>query len=98
MHQSSIVEYLAEQAHQQGARKTAREDILEALALRLQIDTAETFKPTLDAIEDLQRLRQLFRAAVLADTLEDFTQALESDNITTDNLCKSTSKPRILHS
>ena len=79
MHQPSIVEYLAEQAYQQGERKGARESILEALALRLQPDTAETFKPTLDAIEDLQRLKQLLRAAVLADTLEDFTQALESD-------------------
>ena len=79
MHQPSIVEYLAEEAHQQGAKKNAREAILEALALRLQIDTAETFKPTLDAIEDLQRLRQLHRAAVLADTLEDFTQVLESN-------------------
>ena len=79
MQQPSIVEYLAEEAHQQGARKIAREDILEVLELRLQIDPTETFKPTLDAIEDLQRLRQLLRAAALADTLEDFTQALESN-------------------
>ena len=79
MQRPSIVEYLAEEAHQQGARKSARESILEALALRLQPDTAATFKPTLDAIEDLQRLRQLHRAAVLADTLEDFTQALEAN-------------------
>lgn len=84
MHQPSIVEYLAEEAHQQGvqqgvqqgARETAREDILEVLALRLQSDTVETFKPTLDAIEDLQRLKRLLRAAALAETLEDFTQAL----------------------
>ena len=79
MHQPSIVEYLAEEAHQQGARKSAREAILEALALRLQPDTAATFKQTLDAIEDMQRLKQLHRAAVLADTLEDFTQALEAN-------------------
>ncbi len=83
MHQPAIVEYLAEEAHQQGvqqgARETAREDILEVLALRLQPDTAETFKPTLEAIEDLQRLKQLLRAAALADTLEDFTQALGSN-------------------
>ena len=75
MHQPSIVEYIGEKASQQ----IARENILEALALRLQIDTVETFKPTLDAIEDLQRLRQLHRAAVLANTLEDFTQVLESN-------------------
>ena len=64
MHRPSIVEYLAEEAHQQGARKTAREDILEALALRLQSNTAEAFKPTLEGIDDLQYLKQLHRAAV----------------------------------
>ena len=79
MQQPSIVEYWAKEAHLQGARKTAREDILEVLALRLQPDTAESFKPTLEAIDDLQRLKQLHRAAVLADTLEDFRQALEAN-------------------
>ena len=78
MHRPSIIEYWAEEAHLQGARKMAREDILEALALRLQPNTAETFKPTLDGLDDLQRLKQLHRAAVLADTLEDFTQASEA--------------------
>ena len=79
MQQPSIVEYWAKEAHLQGARKTAREDILEALSLRLQPDTAVGFKPTLEAIDDLQRLKHLHRAAVLADTLEDFTQALEAN-------------------
>lgn len=83
MHQPSIVEYLAEEAHQQGvqqgARETAREDILEVLALRLQPDTADTFKPRLDAIEDLQHLKQLLRAAAMANTPEDFIQVLEAN-------------------
>ena len=30
-------------------------------------------------IEYIERLKQLLRAAVLADTLEDFTQALEAN-------------------
>ncbi len=79
MHQPSIVEYLAEEAHQQGARETAREDILEVLSLRLQPDTLDTFKPRLDAIEDLQHLKRLLRAAALADTLEDFMQVLDTN-------------------
>lgn len=83
MNPPSIVEYLAEEAHQQGiqrgAKETARANVLEALALRLQPEIAETFKLTLDAIEDMQRLRQLHRAAILADTLEDFTKVLHSD-------------------
>ena len=81
MQQPSIVEYLAPKAHeqgvQQGARENARENILEVLALRLQHNAAETFKPSLEAIDDLQRLKQLFRAAMQVENPEDFTQALK---------------------
>ena len=84
MQQSSIAEYLAPEAHeqgiQQGAQETIRENIREILAIRLQPDAAETFKPTLEAIDDLQRLKQLHRAAILAESPEDFTQALNEKN------------------
>ena len=80
MQQSSIAEYLAPEAHeqgiQQGAQETIRENILETLAFRLQIEVAQTFKSHLDAINDLQRLKQLFRAAMRVETLEDFMQVL----------------------
>lgn len=83
MHQPSIIEYWTEkataEAHQQGIQQGAKEDILEALALRLQPDAARTFKPALEAIDDLERLKQLFRAAILANSMEDFRQALESN-------------------
>ena len=83
MQQSSIAEYLAPEAHeqgiQQGLRESARKHILEALALRLQPDVAETFKPMLEAIDDLQRLDQLHRAAILAESSEDFTRALNEN-------------------
>ncbi len=93
MQRPPIVEYLAQEAHeqgvqqgiqqgvQQGARESTRRHIVEALALRLQPGVAETFKPTLEVIDDLQRLEQLHRAAILAESPEDFRQALnESDN------------------
>ena len=88
MQQPPIVEYVAPQAReqgiqqgiQQGALQTTRKHILEALTLRLQFDAAQTFKSTLDAIDDLQRLEQLHRAAILAETLEDFTQALDENS------------------
>lgn len=89
MQQSSIAEYLAPEAHEQGVqqgiqrglRESARKHILEALAIRLQPDVAETFKLRLDAIDDLQRLDQLHRAAILAESPEDFMQVLnESAN------------------
>ena len=85
MQHAPIVEHLAPKAHeqgiQQGAQETTRKHILEVLTLRLQPETAQTFKPTLEAIDDLQRLEQLFRAAMQAETPEDFKQALsENDN------------------
>ena len=88
MQHAPIVEYLAPKAHEQGVqqgiqrgvRESTRENILEILAIRLQPDAAETFKPTLEAIDDLQRLKQLHRAAILAESPEDFTQALNEKN------------------
>ena len=83
MQQPSIIEYWTEQAHQQGiqqgVRERALEDILEALELRLQPDAARTFKPVLEEIDDLQRLKQLHRAAILAENVEDFQRALEAN-------------------
>ena len=83
----NIIEYWTEkataEAHQQGLeqgmREQALEDILEALELRLQPDAARSFKPILETIEDSQRLKQLFRAALLAESTEDFAQALAAD-------------------
>ena len=87
MQQSNIIEYWTEkaavEAHQQGLeqgmKERAREDILEALELRLQPDAARTFKPVLETIEDVQRLKQLHRAAILAESPEDFQRALASN-------------------
>lgn len=87
MQQRNIIEYWTEkaaaEAHQQGLeqgmRERAREDILETLELRLQPDAASTFKPILETIEDSKRLKQLFRAALLAESTEDFVQALAAD-------------------
>lgn len=87
MQQPNIIEYWTEkataEAHQQGLeqgmKERAREDIFEALELRLQPDVARTFKPVLETIEDPQRLKQLHRAAILAESPEDFQRALESN-------------------
>ena len=85
MQQSSIAEYLAPEAHeqgiQQGAQETTRENILETLAFQLEPEVAETFKSDLESINDLQRLKQHFRTALRVETPENFTQALnQNDN------------------
>lgn len=87
MQQPNIIEYWTEkataEAHQQGLKQgmkeRAREDILEVLELRLQPDAARTFRPVLETIEDPQRLKQLHRAAILAESPEDFRRALASN-------------------
>ena len=84
MQQPSIVEFVAPQAReqgiQQGAQETTRKLILATLAFRLEPEVVQTFKPVLDAIDDLQRLEQLFNAAMQVETPEDFTQALDENS------------------
>ena len=70
------IEQGIEQGLEQGARERALKDILEVLTLRLKPYAATVFKPTLETIEDLDRLAQLHRAAILAETLDDFAQVL----------------------
>lgn len=87
MQQPSIIEHVAPQAReqgiqegiQQGTQETTRANILEILAFRLQPEAAQTFKPALESIDDLQRLKQLFRAAMRVESPEDFTQALNAN-------------------
>ena len=87
MQHPNIIEYWTEkataEAHQQGLeqgmKEWAREDILEALELRLQPEAARAFKSVLETIEDSQRLKQLHRAAILAESPEDFRRALASN-------------------
>ena len=59
----------------------AIEDILGALELSLQPDAARAFRLELEVIDDLERLTQLHRAAMLVNTSEDFRKALESTEI-----------------
>ena len=68
------------QGFKQGARERALKDILEVLELRLKPYAATVLKPILETIEDLDRLSQLHRAAILAETLDDFAQTL-TENI-----------------
>ena len=84
MERPSIFEHFASEALQQGIEQGAREralkDILEVLTLRLKPYAATVFKPTLETIEDLDRLAQLHRAAILAETLDDFAQVLTENS------------------
>ena len=80
MHEIPIVQYWTEQATAEARRENSRAYILKALDARLQLDAARIFKPTLEAIDDVQRLDELHHAAVLADSVEDFRRALTAND------------------
>ena len=74
MHESDLYQHWGEQA----ARERALEFILQALEIRLQPEAAQRFKPSLERIADLQRLSELHRAAILADSPDDFRKVLDA--------------------
>ena len=96
MQHPPIVEYVAPQARERGrqqgirqgiqqgiqqrAQETTREIILEILAFRLQTEVEQTFRPALEKIGNLQRLKQLFQVAMQVETLQEFTQALNENS------------------
>lgn len=59
-----------------------QEYILEVLEKRFGIDTAQTFKLALDAIDDSERLEQLLHTACHVSRVENFQQALGADRST----------------
>ena len=75
MHEAPIVQYFGAHA----AREACREDILKVLELRLHPEATRLFKPTLEAIDDAHRLKELHQAAVLADSLEDLRRTLDAN-------------------
>ena len=78
MYESSIVQHFTERGIQQGQRQQGIESILDILGMRFDSSEAETLKPAIETIEDLQHLKQLLRSAVQAPNLEQFKQALTS--------------------
>ena len=70
MHEAPIIQYFGAAAR--------REDILRVLELRLHPDATRDFQSTLDTVDDAQGLDELLRAAVLADSVEDFQRVLDA--------------------
>ena len=74
MYESSIVQHFTER----GQRQQGIESILDILGMRFDSSEAETLKPAIETIEDLQHLKQLLRSAVQAPNLDEFKQSLTS--------------------
>ena len=76
LHELDIIRHLTEKAVAEARQQGIQQDIFEVLTLRFPSEAVLHFKPDLEQIDDLQRLKALLRAAILADTPEDFQKAL----------------------
>lgn len=83
MYESSVVQHFfqqgIEQGIEQGARESIIEGILETLDVRFDAGVGTTLQPTLESIEELQRLKALRREAFQVQSLEAFAQTLAAN-------------------
>ena len=93
--ESSFAQYLTQQAREEGleqgreegieqgiergGRERAIEDLLDVLEIRFALGAAEPLVARIRDIRDLQRLKQLHRAAIQVENLEAFRPLLEAD-------------------
>ena len=77
MYESSVVQYFTEKGIKQGSRERAIEDLLDVLAIRFALAASDPLAARIGAIDDLQRLKQLFRAAIQVPSLEAFRHLLD---------------------
>ncbi len=81
MYESSVVQYFTEKALEQGiergGRERAIEDLLDVLEIRFGLAASDPLAARLGAIDDVQRLKQLFRAAIQVPSLEAFRHLLD---------------------
>ena len=75
MYESSVIQHFAEQ----GREQVGREFLLDVLALRFQPEDVQRLASRIEAIEDVQRLKQLHRAAIQVPSLEAFRLLLDAD-------------------
>ncbi len=87
--ESSFAQYLIEQeieenkeqwikqGIEQGKRKSALAGILDVLEIRFGLSEAHPLSDRIADIDDLQRLKQLLRAAIQATSLEAFERLLD---------------------
>lgn len=66
-----------EQGIEQGERRSMIEAILDVLEIRFDLSEAHPLSARIAAIDDLQRLKPLHRAAIQVSSLEAFEQVLD---------------------
>ena len=77
--ESSFAKQLIQQGREeQRERERVIENIITVLEIRFDMQEADPLSDRLSAIDDLQRLKQLHRAAIQATSLEAFEQTLDA--------------------
>ena len=79
MYESSVVQYFTEKALEQGIEQGLQESIQEAMVLRFQPEDVQRLASRIGTIDDVQRLKQLHRAAIQVPSLEAFRHLLDAD-------------------
>ena len=82
LRESSVIQYFKqegiEEGIEQGERKSTLADILEVLEIRFDMPETHPLSARIVAIDDLQHLKQLHRAAVQVPDLEAFQRVLDA--------------------
>ena len=80
--ESSLIQYFKregrEEGIEQGGRQRAIEDLLDVLEIRFDMPETHPLSTRIAAIDDLQRLKQLHRAAIQVPNLEAFQRVLDA--------------------
>ena len=76
MLESAFVQLYMEEAKEKGRIDATIDSILALLSLQFHPDAVQALKPTLEKIDDVQRLQQLHLAAARPESLEAFMQNL----------------------
>ena len=66
----SLTQQNREEAREQGREEGLQESILDVLEIRFDLPASDPLSARIAAIDDLQRLKQLHRAAVQVSSLE----------------------------
>lgn len=77
MRESSFAQYIKQQGVEQGVRERAIENLLDVLEIRFDLDELDPLATRIADINDVQRLKQLHRAAVQVSNLEAFQRILD---------------------
>ncbi len=76
--ESSLIQHFKREGREEGIGQGIQESIQEVLEIRFGLRETDPLFARIAAIEDLQRLKQLRRAAIQVSNLDDFGRMLDS--------------------